>query len=371
MSLEPLSGGLSWSHGGNSLSLSPSNPPLSSVCRARIKPMRSLESFLSLLALLPGSSSIWAFHFDQLPSTITAFQPQTLKWIRDDPDHATFIKFAFLNQAHFLAEFGTTTVPETQREGQIPFTFTYSSISTFRIEGLADKKYFTAQPTEILTANPTTTPTTTTFDSSMASTKPPPTTWNPDLAETSPPDSEPSPVPTATPPASTADSTHSASIIGGAVGGGGGAVVFLLFIAFLLLRRRKNQQKVQDLEQVTTTGPHSHSQPPAPIIEPYPMAERSPTSPVSTVKGQSPTTERCTTSDHYKYSDPRDPSSPSGESSSRRAESSVSGNEDRDGPSAYAAVQAQMRMMMQRLERIESADPEAPPDYVSSYSDLR
>ncbi|KAK1231232.1 hypothetical protein PQX77_005657 [Marasmius sp. AFHP31] len=315
-------------------------------------------------------SNVWAFHFEQLPSTITVFQPQTLKWLRDDSDSATFIKFAFLNQKDLLAEFGTTTVPETQREGQFPFTFTFSSVSAFRIEGLADKKFFTAQPTAILVANSTAT--NTTFDSSITSTKPPPTTWNPDLAETSPPDSEPTPVPTSTPPASTSDSTKFASIIGGAVGGGGG-LVLIVVITFLLLRRKKGQgqQNAGDLEQATMPHPHPHSQSPAPTIEPYPMAERSPISPVSTVKGQSPTTERRTTSDHYKYFDPRDPSRPSGESSSRRAESSVSDDEDRDGSSGYAAVQAQMRMMMQRLERIEAADPEAPPDYVSSYSGLR
>ncbi|KAJ8089604.1 hypothetical protein PM082_014860 [Marasmius tenuissimus] len=118
--------------------------------------------------------------------------------------------------------------------------------------------------------------------------------------------------------------------------------------------------------------PRPFSQPPAPTIDPYPI-EKSPTSPSSTVKGQSPTTDWNTTttmttgSENHQYPNSHYPPgtwSGSGEGSSRRAGSSVAD----DGSSAYVTMQAQMRMMMQRLERIEAGESEAPPDYVSSYS---
>ncbi|KAJ8089611.1 hypothetical protein PM082_014869 [Marasmius tenuissimus] len=373
-----------WTSGGfkiqvnNPSSFPASNNPLptSSVYRTKIKQMSPLTPFLFLIALLPGLSTVWGFHFDRLPGIITAFRPQTLRWIRDDPDSATEIKFAFLNQGDFLAEFGTTTVPETQKEGQIPFTFTYLSIGTFRVEGVAGGVFFTAPPTAILATNPSTTAAS---DSSATSDTPSLTLSNPDPPQTSPTNSETS-HPTSTPLPETASngSKSRANLIGGAVGGSGALI--LLFIALFLLRRKSKElslwqqlckifntsldhKKPQDSEQAT------FSHPPEPGVEPY-LVRKSATSPILTGKGQSQRNQRTdtTVSDHHQASNSRNPPTASSwANSSRLAEPSFS----EDGPSAYAAMQAQMRVMMQRLERIEAAELEAPPDYVSSYSSRR
>ncbi|KAK1231233.1 hypothetical protein PQX77_005658 [Marasmius sp. AFHP31] len=258
--------------------------------------------------------------------------------------------FAFLDQGRFLEEFATTTIPSTQREGQIPFTFTYLDVSSFRVEGHADG-FFTAQPTAILAAKPAMTATSDPSDNS--STTPPSSNTT---------DTPPTNIPS-TPPAIASDNSESttshANIIGGAVGGGG-AVVILLIVLFLF-RRKRNQQKPRDSEQATV-----YSHPPEPRVDPY-LLEKSATSLISRGKGQGQTDQRTNTtrSDHYQSSDSRIPPSASSRSySSRPAGPPVS----EDGPSAFAAMQAQMRMMMQRLERIEAAESEAPPDYVSSYS---
>ncbi|KAJ8089603.1 hypothetical protein PM082_014859 [Marasmius tenuissimus] len=125
-----------------------------------------MQQAVSILPLLPFVfAPVWAFHFESLPATITASQPQTLTWIRDESDRATSLKFAFLNPANSLiGEFASTVVNEAQREGTVAFTFT--SAGTFRVEGLAEGTFFTAQPTEIVAVSATATGTDSTAPSS-------------------------------------------------------------------------------------------------------------------------------------------------------------------------------------------------------------
>ena len=86
--------------------------------------MYSLLSWpiLVMLFSLPG---LWAFHFQQIPATVTAFLPQSIYWSRDATDIGTqTIIFGCVQQpaGPFSTVVGSTTVDDTQREGTITIT---------------------------------------------------------------------------------------------------------------------------------------------------------------------------------------------------------------------------------------------------------
>ncbi|KAJ8089614.1 hypothetical protein PM082_014872 [Marasmius tenuissimus] len=151
-----------------------------------------------------------------------------------------------------------------------------------------------------------------------------------------------------------------AAVIGCAVGGVG----FIIILTVFLLFRWKRGQRLHELEDQIIPRPLSL---PPPRLDPY-------------LKGKPPTPTPTSTQEGGEDSD-RQIEHTGGDQLLDSQESNfepgggVGGPspEDRNGPInqvSYQAIQAQIRMLVQRMERMEAAD-EAPPEYVSAHGSNR
>ncbi|KAJ8089489.1 hypothetical protein PM082_014742 [Marasmius tenuissimus] len=310
---------------------------------------------------------IRAYHFNELPPTITAFQPQTMTLIRDDSDRVgrTLYLDTFDSQDNVLG--GMTTIFDgTQAERPVIYT-PITAGPLYMQAGLAfdqgqmpnqsGPSWTLLKVLKVMVVSPV---------ESVGGTTAPPTSSATSSVTTGPTASKP-PSPTIANDFNTSASNSSrAKIIGGAVGGGGFLVV--LIVIFLWRRQRSKQARDWRVQGVDQT---------AAVIDPFPS-----TTPVS-----NPLSERKETllmpasdrkavegSDHLVVGpmggeqsiNPRQPETEHG-----GGESLTRGDDNRPVDQAsYRALQAQVRLLMQRMERVEGVD-EAPPEYVSAYGSSR
>ncbi|KAJ8089477.1 hypothetical protein PM082_014728 [Marasmius tenuissimus] len=169
-------------------------------------------------------------------------------------------------------------------------------------------------------------------------------------------------LPIATDSNSSGSNNSQAKIIGGAIGGGGFLV--LLIVIFLFRRRRSKQarDRLQDSEKAAAViDPFT---PTTPVLNPPRERKESSPIPASNRKAVEGSNRQVTETTGGKQStDPRQ-----SETVHRGGESLTRGVDNRPVDRAsYQALQAQVRLLMQRMERVEGVE-EAPPEYVPAYS---
>ncbi|KAJ8089493.1 hypothetical protein PM082_014748 [Marasmius tenuissimus] len=286
---------------------------------------------------------IQAFHFESLPTIITAIDPQTLTWYRDDGDSGTQRLLLNVKQGGTKEVLvGAAAADGTQIMGPLEFWLS-AQYTGFLTMDVAIPTLTTTLPSEAL---PTTQYTNSAFTIVAVH-----------------------PVVTSTGNSQTGNSR--AEIIGGSVGGGVFLVV-LVVIFFLLRRRRSKQEKdgrVRDFDKATAiihpfppkTGPVSDSSHERKALPPIPASKRNmaegcdhrviePLGGEQCVGSQQPHAER---------------------GGGGGGEYSTDG--DDNGPvdeSRYRAMQAQIQLLMRRIERMEAED-EMPPEYVSANGSSR
>ncbi|KAJ8089487.1 hypothetical protein PM082_014739 [Marasmius tenuissimus] len=312
---------------------------------------------LRILVLLYLFCGMQAFHFGQLPATITAFRPQTLSWFRDAGDGSAAEAMGLKLVRTNTYEFVTVHFDGTQSEGQLIFTATITGLLTVFEE---EAEILTISGTTGLSPKPDLL---TTQIRVVAPVGPVTETTPPQMSSAaSPPvvtDSNTSSSNTSGSNTSTSNSSQ-AKIIGGSIGGGGFLIV--LIVLFLFRRRRSKQARVrlQDPD-AAVIDPFT---PTTTVSNPPREWKELPSIPVSSRKAMEgysrrvtePTTGEQSTNPQQPHTD-RD-----------GGEIGVTSNLGDDN--RYQAMQAQIQMLMQRMERIEAVE-EAPPEYVSAYGSSR
>ncbi|KAJ8089458.1 hypothetical protein PM082_014709 [Marasmius tenuissimus] len=177
-----------------------------------------------------------------------------------------------------------------------------------------------------------------------------------------PPMSSTSPPPAAIDFNTSGSKNPPAKIIGGSVGGGG-LVVVLLVVIFLFLRRRRNQ-RLRDWDKAAAAlRPFS---PTAPVLDPPHERKETPSMPTTNQKVVQ-------VSDHWVIEPTRgQPSIDSQQPDTERGGGETSNHGDDNRPvdqASYRAMQTQIQLLMQRMERMEAVD-ETPPEYVSTYGNI-
>ncbi|KAJ8089631.1 hypothetical protein PM082_014889 [Marasmius tenuissimus] len=335
-------------------------PPVPHACKVRMR----LQSWLILcfLSSLRLCLSQGPFHFVQrLPATITAFEPQTIGWARDSSDNGTkTLAFGYWNFPLDFGQLGTVTVDEKQREGQITCTFKTPGI--FDVEGAVKDgdrwgPFFAAQPTGVSVVLPKSTG----LDTSSTTT---PSTPSSESSQQTIPYSEPPP---SASPSQVNDTDASASnksrgkIIGSVVGGIGSLAVLL--VVFLLFRRRKDPRQ-RDLDGTNNMRAPS-SLPRA--VDPYLLKKPPMSSSNRKVIEMSCYLLEYMSVDHFIDRRQHEPE-PEPEQTRREDGLPHDGINEPIDEARLSVVQAQIRVLMRRMERVETADlNEAPPEYVSAY----
>ncbi|KAK1233416.1 hypothetical protein PQX77_003430 [Marasmius sp. AFHP31] len=324
------------------------------------------SSILALLSLIP---SLRAFHFgSQLPATVTAFEPHTINVVRDKLDGGieTVILSFFGSSDSFIGEIGLMTIGANEREGQTEFTFTFTTPNVFGVKGRAvggtsGQTTFTAQPTNIRVVLPSSIPIAPPTTSSSSTSTPPMRT---STTGPSSPISASSPSPASSPPfddqnprSDSENSNTRAYIIGGTIGSIG-FLVGLVIVFFLF--RRKWQRGLSETPNMEPPFPLP------PVIEPY-IVEKPPIFSSGrkgidlNLEGREPE-EQLGPGDQN--SDYREPEEDSSEISELPRNEGIGATDQ----ARFSAMQTQIRLLVERVERIEAADPpEAPPEYVSAY----
>ncbi|KAK1224758.1 hypothetical protein PQX77_012324 [Marasmius sp. AFHP31] len=283
----------------------------------------------------------WAYHFGNLPATITAFRPQTITWLRDDEDGpgtlAWFLEDEFklpisggiaqasLGGTQGSLIFTATTIGVTNLAQNSPLTYYGAMIVPASAGAPTGYRFFTTE--QIMAVSPRT------------KTTPPPT-------------------PSAKSPPLASDSNTSGSnslraeIIGGQLGGGAFILVLVVIFLFLLRRRSKQSRGEQYTHKVThamtlfaTDRQLQDSYRAAAVIHPFP-----PTAPVlesSPERKEPPSTAASNFPNTVEVSNPRmtepaggeqtiDPQQPDAEPDGREGgETSTLGNDNQ-----YRTMQA-------------------------------
>ncbi|KAJ8089635.1 hypothetical protein PM082_014895 [Marasmius tenuissimus] len=309
------------------------------------KTMMKLRSSLHLgilfqLHLFPGLQAVH-FSWGQVPATITAFQPQTVTWVRDDRETEPL-------SLEFRVAFGysqvamTTTVDEKQHEGQI--TYMVTTTGPFTVQG-----FIGATPVgnsgPIVSYNPINPATqVAVLPTGLTTTSSAP----PYLVATD-----------------SGSNRSRAIIIGGSVGGG--VFLVVLVIVFLILRRRRDRRR-RDLDKaVAVLDPFSpRTLDSAGASRKQKRASYTPPSERKVVEGSSHQAIEWNTQSEQ-FIGPQQPDT------ARDNVGVGTFREDDDGPvdqASYRTMQAQIRLLMQRMERMEAVE-QAPPEYVSAYGSNR
>ncbi|KAJ8092371.1 hypothetical protein PM082_023826 [Marasmius tenuissimus] len=333
--------------------------------------MKLPSSPIFSLLLLTYTPSLWAFHFgQQLPATVTAFEPHSINVVRDNLDSGigTVILSFFGSSNSFIGEIGLMTIGANEREGQIQFTYTFTTPNAFGIKGRAvggtsGQTTFTAQPTNIRVVLPSSIPVVPPTTSSKSTSTPP---ARPGTIGLSSPISASSPSPASSPPfddsnaqSDSENSNTRAYIIGGVVGGVGFLVG--LVIAFFLFRRKWQRE----LSETPNMNPPS---PPPPVIEPYLVGKPPISSSSSDQKGVDLKFENREREEQLAPDDQSFDSGVPEEDSSEIDELDQNEGIGAVDQARFSAMQAQIRLLVERVERIEAVEPpEAPPEYVSVY----
>ncbi|KAK1234632.1 hypothetical protein PQX77_002157 [Marasmius sp. AFHP31] len=319
-----------------------------------------LPSIFLLLCLFCGT---WAYHFE-IPTTITAFQPQTITWFRDGRDLGAAVQLELFledeSEAVIRGLRADASFYGTKSEG--PLIFTATTVGPLTVVGL----FIAAGGISVMNAYAT--------ERIIAVSPGPetiltPTSSAPLAADSnisgpnSPPPSLPASPPVATDSNTTSSSNSQAKVIGGSLGGG--AFLVVLVVIFLFLRRRRNQ-RVPDFDGTTA------------VIYPFPPQTRLSDVPREWI--ELPSTPASNFRKAVEVSDPRVAELVGGERSidlqqpgTERGGDEISTHGDDNRPvdqASYRAMQAQIQLLMQRVERIEGTE-EAPPEYVSAYGSSR
>ncbi|KAJ8089464.1 hypothetical protein PM082_014715 [Marasmius tenuissimus] len=155
-----------------------------------------------------------------------------------------------------------------------------------------------------------------------------------------------------------------AKIMGGSIGGGG--FLIILIVIFLLRRRRSKQvrDRLQNFDKAAavihpftpttpvSNPPRERKEPPSVLTLSQKVAEG------SNHRVTEPTTDEQSTNPRQSLIEQED-------DESGRTSTLADDNRPVDQAS-YRALQAQVRLLMQRVERVEGVE-EAPPEYVSAY----
>ncbi|KAJ8089476.1 hypothetical protein PM082_014727 [Marasmius tenuissimus] len=208
--------------------------------------------------------------------------------------------------------------------------------------------------------------------SPVTATTPPPTSSVPSSTATDTNNSSSNPPsPTiATELTTSTSNTSRAKIIGGSIGGAGFlAVLIVIFLFLRKFRRRRNKQARDRLQDFDPAAAVIHPFTPTTLVL-NPLSERKEPSsmPASNRKAVEGSHHRVTETTGKESSDPRQ-SHPEQNDESGQTSTLVDDNEPIDRAS-YRAMQAQMRLLMHKVERMEFVE-EAPPEYVSAYGGSR
>ncbi|KAJ8089491.1 hypothetical protein PM082_014745 [Marasmius tenuissimus] len=177
-------------------------------------------------------------------------------------------------------------------------------------------------------------------------------------------------VPSSTPTDSNTSASNSfrAKIIGGAVGGGGFLIV--LIVIFLFRRRRSKQARVRLQDPDKAAAVIDPFTPTTTVSNPPRERKELPSMPVLSRKAMEGSSRRVTEPTGGEQStDPRQSHTEQEADESGQNPTLVHDNGPIDRAS-YRAMQAQVQLLMQKMERMESIE-EGPPEYVSAYGSSR
>ncbi|KAJ8089480.1 hypothetical protein PM082_014732 [Marasmius tenuissimus] len=157
-----------------------------------------------------------------------------------------------------------------------------------------------------------------------------------------------------------------AKIIGGSIGGGG---FLIALIVIFLLRRQRSKQTRDQLQDFDKAAAVIHPfTPTAPVSSP-PGERAEPSSMLASNRkfAQVPDRQVTESAEGQQSIDPRQPVTEDGggESLTHRND-----NGPVDWQASYRALQAQVQLLMRRMERVEAVE-EAPPEYISAYGSSR
>ncbi|KAJ8089618.1 hypothetical protein PM082_014876 [Marasmius tenuissimus] len=379
--------------------------------------------FLHFLSLLPLSYELGAFSFYPLPSTITAFQPQTLRCVREADDMRLRQIVIYYETPASTKTIALTKFDKTQSEGEV--TFTVKSISTIDIVKVLDRlssatigeahgndearegtgerggtggteergdrgdteEREDTEDTEDTeergdrgdTEEREDTEDTEEREDTGDTEERGDTEARGDTAVVVNPTSEsislsattlqlqttsmswslPSNTDIDTSASNNAPQATVIGFVGGAVG------FFAAILVGFILYRKRGGRRLHDLHKMAI--PHPLSPPPPPILGPYPTERLSTPTSISNRKGAKGSNRHLKHMETNQSIDFRQP-----ELEQERGPDGSS-HEDPNRPvgqASYWAMQAQMRLLMQRIERIEAAE-QAPPEYVSAYGSSR